>query len=64
MRPPRPPTPTPKRSRNKVGVVAALPQLHGEVHQARPVLHPLLPLEEEGRVLLVDGAVVLLLDLR
>lgn len=45
-------------------MVAALPQLHGEVHQARGVLRLLLPLEEEGRVPVVDGTVVLLLDLR
>lgn len=50
-------------SRDEVGVVAALPQLHGEVHEARHVLRPLLALHEKGGVLLVDGAVVLLLDL-
>lgn len=44
-------------------MVTALSQLHGEIHEARPVLG-LLALEEEGRVLLVDGSVILLLNLR
>ena len=44
-------------------MVAALPELHGEVHEARAILRTLLALQEKRRILLVDSAVVLLLHL-
>lgn len=50
-------------SRDEIRVIAALPQLHGQIHEARAVLRP-FALQEEGGVLLVDRSVVLLLNLR